>query len=94
MSNLVFVYTVLVLAVSASNIILKRTYLGKRRGVGGEEGALCSPRVWKQAGSTKEKGNTIRRAEGRRVDVGGGGDSDFPVWLSPGNLGKGVCGGE
>lgn len=40
MSNLVFVYTVLVLAVSASNIILKRTYLGKRRGVGGGGGPV------------------------------------------------------
>lgn len=35
MPNYVFVYTVVAQAVGASNVILKRTYLGKRRGGGG-----------------------------------------------------------
>lgn len=62
---MVFLYTVLVLAVSTSNIILKGDlFRAEKESGGGRGGALYSLGVCRQGGSTKEKREHDKKIEG------------------------------
>lgn len=82
----VFLYTVCVLAVSTSNIILKRTHLAEKRGPG--PGSETLKRGWLASGYVdehKRNGNMIRKAVGRHARGREGGLK--LCWFSLGNLG-------